>query len=229
MPKGEKYKQRDFAVEEHLSLFGCGLNASVSRIILGGPGRPAGDVARKLSDAGRLTIHNRLLPGGVNLLTPSVTTCRDHNVPVRRANLPGGPAGLDAMIQRLVFCCLSDKRRFLLEPSETQLLTHAVFQANIFHALDNTPRLLRLFCASAAKESITKSVRNHIQQARTKCSKQLRAGDYGIAVLAPTKASVKKYEKQIATLRQDAFISIHEVPDCDNLSSYLRRLRKSES
>jgi len=213
----------------------CGgaINELISERILGGPGRPAGDYARRLAERGRLVIHSRVLPGGRNLITLARKAARDHGLPEDRAVMPRENA-LDDLVARLVFCYLSldQKRRYPLEPGEAASLLGAKLPNNVAHVLTDEsgePMLLRLYrCTSSTPARVVTTLRSYIADAARKWRTWLTDGDYGFAVLCPTDAARRSVDAAVrrSALLDEARIFVFEAPDGEHLNSYLRRRKK---
>jgi thiamine pyrophosphate-dependent acetolactate synthase large subunit-like protein len=176
-------------------------------------------------------MHARALPGGISYFTPTERAYAECGKPAKRARPFAGAAALDHALAVEVFCTLGACRRWRAEPEELAALWGAAAPAaNLAHVASDElgfTAVYRVCLAIADAKTVLADLSRHLARARQ--SDVLRAwiesGEYGLAVLAPTKEKVDSLRKALArhAVAREAAIILDVGATAETLARFLRR------
>lgn len=226
-----RFAKRDRAILEHVSLYGIGLPAVVSRLFFGG--KQSGHVLKRFSgESGPLESFPRALPGGLSYVRLSVRGASELSAPKDRAE-PLGAASLDQAIGIAFFCCLGDNRRYRIDRKELlPIFGNETPPGNVVHILSvesGAEVIYRIYQAQGSIPHTIQRLREHIAQATlTPAIKPfLETGLYGMAVLSPTSEKLRPLTEAIRRheIERQAPLLLGVGPTAATLAAELRRNR----
>jgi len=197
----------DQAILRHVALYRLTLAEVVSQLFFGGNAGRAGRLLGGLAKNGFLNRHNKIangaLPGPVTNYTLTPEGARAAGAEKERGE-PLGPLALPTHLAVLWFCCLSDRRRYRLEPEELKsLLGDKSVHPNTACCIaeeEDGPCLYRIFPTTANPVNAMSQLRDTVSEAWDKkptLRSWMESGDLGFVVLAESKPKCSDLEKLV--------------------------------
>jgi len=200
----EELRPQDQALLRHVALYRMTLPQIASRLFCAGNAGRAGSALGRLAKNGFLNRHDKIsngaLPGRVTIYTLTPEGARAAGVKKERGQ-PLGPSALPTHFAVLWVCCLSDRRRYRLEPEEVKSLigdesVHPNTACCITEEEDG-PRVYRIFPTTSEPAGAMRQLRASISEAweNPTLRSWMESGDLGFLVLAESKQKCSDLEK----------------------------------
>jgi len=235
----------DLAVLRHVGLYRLTMPLVVERVFSKRYGGNAGTTLGQLARAGLLRDHKTVAEGaftnGVRFftITPEgvkvVSAAEDRGKPL-------GPPAQRLHLATLWFCCLSDHRRYRLEPAELNpIFGKKALHPNVAVCLAEEaegPRMYRVYESTTSAGSTIKKVRQTIAKMwNTQVLRPwMNSGQLGIAVLAETtdkcerlEAAIRRVAKGKPSIADECNVIVRFAPSPVTVSDALMELNKAAS
>jgi hypothetical protein len=223
------YRQRDLRLLQHVGTYEVSIPAAISQAFFSG--KPSGHVLRRLADEKLLQHMSRRLEGGLSFVRLTEQGAKRVGLPFDRARETIGVQALDKALAVLVWCTLSDARRFKLERSEIEKLFGVRPPTNQVHVVDRTApaSVCRVSLVQGNHESVLKSLGRDIETASGELKDAIFGRQYGFVLLveSPSKQRVLGAVIERSGLRDIASIRVEVTATTQTIAAYLRGLRKT--
>jgi len=229
-PTPDAYRQRDRAILRHVGIHGLGITESVNATI--GGNKNLGHIIRRLGDGnGDLTLFPRALDG-VTYFQLTEKACERLGIPTERSR-PLGTQALDKALAVLVWCVLSENRRYKIERSTLKSILPSVkCPTNQVHCVSEEEgrRVWRVQLIQGNHEPAIKSLKHELSSVTGELEQAIASQQYGFAFLVDSVVKQRMVEAAIerSGLRELALIRVDLSATAKTLAAYLRRLRKSK-
>lgn len=226
----DEYRQRDQALERLAASYGIGINEAASRVLFGG--KPCGHIIRRLADEGAIELRSRAFEGGVSYFQPTERTCIRLGFPKDRASPLSGQA-LDKALAVLVWCVLSDDRRYRLERSQVkELLGDATILPGPVHCVgeeDGIARIYRMQLVQGGSREVIQSVHRELSKAGGSLKVAIETRRYGFALLVDSEAKAKSLSAAVerSGIHDECLVRVGLSATPKTLAQYLRAFRRS--
>lgn len=232
----------DLAILKHVGLYRLTFPIVVERLFCKARGGIGGTLLSELARAGFLRHHKKLadgaFQGGVPFFTLTPSGARMAGVSEDRGAVLGAPA-LRTHMAVLWFCCLSDRRRHRLEPSELrEAFGDDAPYPNVAFCIgeeDEGPKIYRVYETATNVALSIKRLRLAIAKLweTPRVRPWLMCGDLGFAVLAETRAkcghlttAMKSASKDKPGIADDCHVIVRFAPSPPTLKSAIASLSK---
>ncbi len=226
------------AILRHVALYRLTLLEVASRLFCAGNAGRAGRLLGGLAKDGFLNRHDKIangaLPGGVTIYTLTPEGARAARAGKERGQ-PLGPAALPTHLAVLWFCCLSDRRRYRLEPEELKsMLGDESIHPNTPCCIteeEDGPRVYRIFPTKANPTNAMRQLRESISEAWEKPTLRtwMESGDLGSVVLGESKPKCSDLEKLVgkhAAEELDCRVLIRFAPSPEGVKKALAAIKR---
>lgn len=233
------------AILRHIGLYRLTLLEVASQLFCSGNAGRAGRFLGSLAKDGYLNRHDKIengaLPGGITIYTLTPEGARAAGVGKERGQ-PLGPSALPTHLAVLWFCCLSDRRRYRLEPEELTLLLgdESIHQntACCITEEEDGPRVYRIFPTKANPINAIGQLRKSVSEAweNPTLRSWMESGELGFVVLAESKSKCSDLDKLMRKnfrdderIEHDCHVLIRFAPSPEGVKKALAAIKRSRA
>lgn len=229
-PDTDELRPLDRTILAHIALYRMTLKEVVARLFLDNDAPRAGTTLAALQRRGYLV--SEKLPGGTRYYTLTSSGASTIGSPKERGE-PLGPAAIGNHLATLWFCCLAERRRHRLEPTDLRELFGAdAPHHNIGHCVSDEPDgqcVFRVYEASGEPQNVVKKTIQTVREAKLKPTLRsaMESGSYRIAVLAETPEKCQHVRQLLERGDEAIEVVVRFAPSPRTFEDAIKRLRKA--